>query len=273
MTAPLEIEEPEPVPLSGLLRTRCRICRTAEALAAPDQVGNAMCGPCRLAEASAATTIQRLPAETPPVGVLGGSEINYPQSGSQGALVPCPVCATSKIEKLCTYTGHVPPVPPKLVCPPGCPHPMPGPVQDLQALALRLDWKTSVVHSRGKPAGARTVSDLWSVRFRRLRWAGYAVRIGDTWKNVAVSGDTLTPLVSVLGVTELREWLKQPEQDQEWYSKIKKRRADAALAGKTRACPGPGECVWVDEKRGDHTHRANGDIKIKNSKKEKVGGL
>lgn len=251
MTALFEIEEPEPVPFSGLLRTRCRVCRTSEALAAPDQVGNAMCGPCRQQEASAASTIQRLPAKTPPRVVWAGSVDSEPA------------------EKLSAG--------PEFVCAPidwpgGCGHVAPGPVADLAERAHGFGWEVIVKHSRGVRAGARTAADQWSVAFRRWGWQGYAVRAGEAWKSVCVTGAVLPPFLA-LGVTELREWLEQPERDASWYAQIRKRRAEQELAGKTRACPGPGECAWVDEGRGDHTHRANGDIKIKNSKKEQVSGL
>lgn len=265
MTAPFEIEEPEPVPFSGLLRTRCRVCRTSEALAAPDQVGNAMCGPCRQQEASAAATIQRLPAETPSGVEWEPSQRILAENGAEGFEVTFPVC------------------------PPDCVHAVPSPVTDLLLAGLAAGWQTVQQHSRGKPAGARTVSEIWSVRFRRPGWAGYAVRVGAAWKSVAVSGETLPPLAGALGVTELREWLEQPERDASWYAKIKKRRAEQELAGKQRACPGPGKCsvmlvgdlmsvlvidpLAVYWPTPEHTHRANGEIKIKNSRAEAKVGL
>jgi len=273
MTAPFEIEEPEPVEFSGLLRTRCLVCRNGGVLAAPDQVGNAMCGPCRSQEASTAATILRLPAETPVPVPWVPPQDPEPENGSQGAEED-----------------------PGFVCPPFGPgvdgqfdpdtnacHSLPGPVGDLMHEAWRSGWLVLVRHSRGKPAGARTISDLWSVRFRRPGWAGYAVRRGDVWTSVGVSGETLTPFLD-LGVTELRTWLADPEQAPEWYAKIKKRVADAALAGKQRACPGPGLCdvqgPWVLSGGAllppigpDHTHRADGSIKIKVSRTEPKAGL
>jgi hypothetical protein len=175
---------------------------------------------------------------------------------------------------------------PGFVCPAWCVHGEPGPVTDLANVAAERGWRVRVQHSRGVLAGASTVNDLWSVRFRRPGWAGYAVRVGDAWKSVAVSGETLPPFLA-LGVTELREWLKQPERPVSWYAAIRKRVRDQDLASKVRACPGPGVCdiqgPWlfvqaaglsagqgtlVPPSGPDHTHRANGAIKIKKSKKE-----
>jgi hypothetical protein len=182
-------------------------------------------------------------------------------------------------------------VPPEFVCPAsGCDHAVPGPVADLRDLAIIKHWKVRVRHSRGQVMGGNgkqlDVADMWTVRFQRPGWMGYASRRGDAWDSVCVTGRTLPPFLA-LGVTDLKEWLAQPDQPAEWYDKIRKRVADGALASKVVKCPGPGACVvelvgqafrplrlepylWP---MPDHTHRGNGDIKIKTSKKEKVAGL
>ena len=68
MTAPFEIEEAEALPIdrSHLVRVACVRRCGKQTLADPSQVANALCGPCRYAEASLVATIQRLPGETPP---------------------------------------------------------------------------------------------------------------------------------------------------------------------------------------------------------------
>lgn len=163
-----------------------------------------------------------------------------------------------------------------------CIHEVPNPVRDLWDACDRSGWVVLEMHSRGTPAGARTVKEVWSVRFRRPGWMGYAVRAGDSWTSVCIAGDSLSPFLD-LGVTELREWLVNPEQEASWYAALRERREAQALAGKTVRCPGPGECVLhliasafvlfgVPIAEEPHTHRANGDIKIKRSRTERVDG-
>jgi hypothetical protein len=255
VTAPLEFEELEAVPFSALVRTRCRQCGTPGVLAAPGRERDALCGPHLREEASLATAISRLPAEPPPP--LGWDRPEWcgrPEAVSAAEVVP-----------------------PEFVCPAsGCDHEMPGPVGDLRDVAILAHWKVRVRHSRGGVMGGAgkqlAVADMWTVRFRRPGWAGYAARREDKWDSVCVMGSELPPFLA-LGVTDLKEWLADPAQPAEWYTRIRKRVADSALATKIVKCPGPGGCAWVDEARGLHTHRANGDIKIKTSKKEQVQGL
>lgn len=176
----------------------------------------------------------------------------------------------------------------------GCLCPAPGPVFELEALAAAEGWAVMTRHSRGTPAGARTVKDVWSVRFRRRdewgAWMGYAVRAGESWNSVCIAGDSLPPFLAA-GVTELREWLQQPAREEQWYAGIRQRRAAQELAAKVVRCPGPGECWWsaafllaahrrpwplarflVEVGSGDHSHRADGSIKIKRSRAERVDG-
>lgn len=142
--------------------------------------------------------------------------------------------------------------------------------------AWGLGWQVLTQHSRARNMQANgkqgaKVEDFWGVRFRRGEWAGYAVRRGDAWDGVCVTGSVLPPFLA-LGVTDLRVWLAEPERPASWYQEIRERVKARDLASKQRACPGPGLCAWVDEGRGDHTHRANGDIKIKKTRKEQVSG-
>jgi hypothetical protein len=172
-------------------------------------------------------------------------------------------------------------VPPEFVCPKWqCPHEVPGPVSDLWDYAYGLGWHVERRHSRGRVVGGMgkqlAAAELWSVRFRRGEWAGYAVRRDDAWDSTCISGAALPPVLGI-GVQKLRDWLAIPSAPDgkpvtEWVAEIRSEKAKADLAKKIRACPGPGECEWVDAGRGDHTHRANGEIKIKNSRKEAVAG-
>ena len=129
-------------------------------------------------------------------------------------------------------------------------------------------------HSRGGVMGGNgkqlAVAELWSVRFRRGAWQGYAVRRGSAWDSVCIAGATLPPFLA-LGVTDLRQWLADPERPGgvevgAWIENLKAQSSKRAKASKIVKCPGPGECAWVDEQRGDHTHRANGEIKIKTTR-------
>lgn len=164
------------------------------------------------------------------------------------------------------------PVPPEFVCEPnGCAHPAPGPVSELINVTRELGWDVRWQHSRGRVMGGAgkqlAAAEIWSVRFRRGARQGYAVRRDDGWDSVCVAAETL-PAFMALSVTDLRQWLAEPECGVEWYDEIRARVAASALAKKLIKCPGPGECEWVDAGRGDHTHRGNGDIKIKNSRGE-----
>lgn len=259
MTAPFEIEDPEPIPLSSLVHVRCVRCRAPKVACAPGQRGNALCGACRRQVARSAATILRLPAVPPP---------HVAAEGSQKILAQIPAERAELI-------------PAELVCAWRCSHPQPGPVWDLLRAAEDTDWRVEVRHSRGRVMGGNgkqlAPAEMWSVRFRRGSWAGYAVRRGESWDSVCITGRGLHPFLA-LGVTDLRQWLADPERPDgvelaAWVAGISKRVRDRGLASKNVKCPGPGECVWVDEGRGDHTHRANGDIKIKKSWAEQKTGL
>lgn len=166
-------------------------------------------------------------------------------------------------------------VPAESVCPLPCGHDAPKPVKDLATFAFKADWRVMLGHSRGRAVGGNgrqlDLADLWSVRFRRGEWQGYAVRRGKVWDSVCIAGATLPPFLA-LGVTELRQWLADPERPggealDGWVTAIRKRLGDQALASKIVKCPGPGKCAWLAAHRSeDHTHRANGDIKIKTTR-------
>lgn len=226
----------------------CSGCGVGNVVCAPSQTAGALCGKCRAQVASTAATILRLPAETPPRVVWSRQESLGAQIGSGAVkVVPC--------------------------LPGQCLHPWPGPVDELVKIATRLGWGTGVRHS--------TVGgvDWWSVRFGRPGWGGYAARRGDAWKSVCVTGTALPPFLG-LGVAELREWLADPEAcGPAWCDAIRAKVARAALHAKQVACPGAPLCVpvgpWtadgVGPARLDHTHRGDGGIVKKVSRKEQVG--
>lgn len=223
----------------------CTRCGAHGVVAAPGQEADALCGGCRLVDASLATAISRLPAETPPPMVWSRPESLGAQIGSGAVkVVPC--------------------------LPGQCLHARPKPVHDLQGCAAGHGWAASVRHS--------TVGgvDWWTVRFGRPGWGGYAVRRGDVWTSVCVTGETLPPFMA-LGVTELRQWLADPAACGEaWFAEVRRKVAAAELHAKQVRCPGPPRCVvagpWtavgVAPAPGEHTHRADGAIVKKVSRKE-----
>lgn len=257
----------------------CRRCSAERVVYAAGQEGNVLCGACRITEASLATAISRLPAVPPSPVVGSGSGFSGPENGSQ-AVDQCPVCAATQREPLCTFTGHVPPVPPELVCMQYCGHPLPTPVYDLDDVAILAGWRTEVRHSRGRVMGGNgkqlAAADVWSVRMHRGTWMAYAVRRGDVWQSVCITGAALPPFLA-LGVTELREWLADPDGcGPAWVDKIRGKVAASELHKKLVRCPGAPLCVLhgPDVKVGpDHTHRADGAIVKKVSRKEAQAGL
>lgn len=229
----------------------CTRCGAHGVVAAPGQEVDALCGGCRLTEASLAIAISRLPAETPPPMAWSGSGDPEPQEAAQGVEAFMPPCG------------------------PSCVHPVPKPVAQLAVQAHLDGWGTAHWHS--------TVGgvDWWSVRFGRNLpdggvFAGYAVRRGDAWKSVCVTGETLPPFMA-LGVTELRTWLADPAAcGAAWFAEVRRKVAAAELHAKQVRCLGSPRCVvagpWtaagVAPAPGEHTHRADGAIVKKVSRKE-----
>lgn len=249
------------------VHTGCTQCGAGGVVCAPGQEAGALCGGCRLQETSLATAIQRLPAVAPPPMVVSGSGKILAQDGAEAVPVApertCPVFV---------YGSGVN----------GCGHDMPGPVRDLAGEALMRGWSVQRGHSRGVRSGASAVAELWSVRFRRGTWQGYAVRVGDAWKSVCIAGAALPPFLA-LGVTDLREWLAEPERcsGAAWIGEARRRQAAAELHKKLVRCPGPPRCVvagpWTVDGAApaalDHTHRGDGAIVKKVSRKEAAAGL
>ncbi len=133
-------------------------------------------------------------------------------------------------------------VPPEYVCRParegGCEHTPPAPVSTLADAAWAAGWQREVRHSRGGVVGGTgkqlAVADMWSVRFRRDGWMGYAVRRGAAWSSVCVAGASLPPFLK-LGVTGLKVWLAEPDQPAEWYAEVVRLEAERAAATKAKA--------------------------------------
>lgn len=169
---------------------------------------------------------------------------------------------------------------PSMVCPTGpagaCGHEAPTVVVGLVGTARGCGWLVEVGHSRGRVMGGTgkqlAAAEMWSVRFRRPGWQGYAVRRGAAWSSVCVAGETLPPFLA-LGTGELAEWLADPSAcGPWWYQAIVDRKAGQKLAAKVLACPGRGRCAWVDGEHGMHTHRGNGEIRPATSKAVEHGG-
>jgi pimeloyl-ACP methyl ester carboxylesterase len=240
-----EFEEPQPVAASHLLRCRCCVCG-AEALAAPQQVSVARCTGCMGA------------------GAASGARVG---SYTPGALLVPLRPAQQVVERADLH-------PPVSVCESnGCEHTEPAPVTALLNAAYAAGWRAVVRHSRGGVMGGSgkqlADAEIWSVRFRCGSWQGYAVRRGDVWDSVCVAGAGLPPFL-LLGVTSLREWLTEPDRPPAWYQEKRAEEAARKLAAKIVKCPGPGHCTWAEP--GEHTHRGNGDIKPKTSRKESEHG-
>lgn len=265
MTAPMEFEiEAEPIAASHLLAVPCVRRCGARTVAAPGQERAALCGPCRLREASGVAAIQRLPTVPPP-------PLGWDRPDGSGATEAVSAPAVQD---------------PEMVCPAYCEHERPGPVRGLVEHAGSYGWHLEVRHSRGGVMGGSgkqlAVADMWSVRFRRGPWKGYAARRGEDWDSVCVAGEALPPFL-MLGLVQLREWLTQPDRPAAWYDAVRALRAQQELDKKIVKCPGPGVCdvqgpwsldgVLVPPSGPDHTHRASGAIRIKISKKEKASGL
>ncbi len=195
-----------------------------------------------------------------------GSGSSSPENGSQPVFTPRAAEESAERKELEA---------PEFVCGTLCMHEVPRPVRDLCALAERHGWTYREMHSRGRPVGANgkqlAVAEMWSVRFRRDGYAGYAVRRGAAWSSVWVAGVSLPPF-GKLGVTLLGEWLAAPNRPASWYADVVAGKAASALAAKVVACPGRGKCAWVDEDLGLHTHRGNGDVKPKKAGEVEHGG-
>lgn len=166
--------------------------------------------------------------------------------------------------------------PPAFVCEAHpCEHPEPGPVADLRKWAVDCGWELRTQHSRGGVMGGTgkqlAEAEMWSVRFRRDAWCGYAVRRGAEWSSVWVAGTGLPPF-GKLGVTGLREWLADPARPAGWYVSVLLKQEAQALAAKIVPCPGVKACRWDDPQSLRHTHRGNGDIKEKRVRKAKEHG-
>lgn len=227
MTEPFEFEiEAEPVAASHLLRVRCCGCGVAgAALAAPGQERNARCAPCM----GGSVVLDR--------SALGRYE---PVQGD--ALVRTEVVDASEVVEY--------PVP-RVSSLDDVEGDWPGPVLKLEADARGLGWTTRRAYSRGcfphgttgRPLAER---DVFSVRFAREAWQGYAIYTGGKWESIFVTGAALLPF-GKMGRTELGEWLTCPGRDESWYDAIRERerlaeaRKREAAAVRARKGKGKGE--------------------------------
>lgn len=103
------------------------------------------------------------------------------------------VCFPMRIEWEMTKTKVAKPYPgPRFTTADGHAEPArPGPVSELERLALDLGWRVRVMHSAGHPPHSTTGAPLayrevWSVRMARLGDYAVAVREGDKWQTMWV---------------------------------------------------------------------------------------
>ncbi len=238
-----------------LIETECVSC-WRPTLAAPEAAGRARCSACHAGGVSVAL---------PPV--------DEPAPGWVWAAAGAPLRGPEAV----ALRGEHPA--PEFVCLDGCDHVRPGPVDTLLARGEVHGWRTEVLHSRGTGVAANgrplTVADYWSVRAgKRIgehQYRAFAVRRGLTWDTVGVVGGGRPPFMQ-LSVTDLVDWLEDPARPDEWFRAVVRRREMQARAAKVVRCPGPGECEWVDGERGEHTHRASGEIKPRQARERVHGG-
>lgn len=208
-----EFEEPEPVEASHLLRTWCS-CGT-ETLAAPGWVRSARCAPCLARDTGGGVVYAGLPYSLPvgyPLGIAAQREVER---------VPHPAPEVSTRDPRPESVSE------------------PLTVTDLAVYAGARGWAVTVAYSRGNGVHGTTgrptaLAEYWSVRFARGGYAGYAVRRDGTWHSVAVRGLELPPFLA-MGITELKQWLEQPERPAQWYSDIVTRRAEQKAAARQSA--------------------------------------
>lgn len=241
-----EIEEPEPVEASHLLRVSCAKRCGQRALCAPGRERTALCTAC-IGQSVAAPQLHG--RYVPAVG--------YPQGVR-------PVVEEVREEHPAPEVGSREGTwPDRWV--------MPVPIRALDRLAEACGWQARVQYARGtalaKYHGQWQRKESVALRIARRGFGAYAVYVhtagrpgGWTWGSVWLWGETLLPFGHA-GVTELETWLEAGgTMPPGWYGEIRERRRTQAQASKMVACPGVGSCDWAD--RGtDHTHRANGDIK------------
>jgi hypothetical protein len=103
----------------------------------------------------------------------------------------------------------------------------PGAVEKLASDGCALHWDVRKTWARGCLPHATTgrpgaPEDSYAVRFARETWSAWAVYRGGAWKFVWMVGRDLPPF-GLGGVTDLREWLADPEKLTSWYGAIRER--------------------------------------------------
>lgn len=212
MTAPMEFEEPEPIPSSHLVRTQCRTCgRPAQC--DPRALSTARCAGCLGSGAVFA------PGEIPhyhPGGwkTWGPAEVRerapHPAPGEVGKWTDAGVTMALPFE-------------------------LPAPVRGLAEVAVGAGWQVRMRYARGYGIHAtqgRPTSLVHSLAVAcrlcgRQAFAVYERPVKDAgewaWRTVWLL-DTGRPPFGIASIGELTEWLKAGgEVPEEWYGRVRDR--------------------------------------------------
>lgn len=211
MSMPFEFEEAQEIPASHLLRTRCAGCG-GQALAAPGRERDARCASCW---GGSQVVSPRAMAYTVPAGYPLG-----PAPAVEAGHEPYPAPAVSSRNRLTPVFGY------------------PDVVTKLAREAGERGWRTETAWARGCLPHATTgrpgrAEDSFRVKFARGPWAAWAIYRGAGWKFLWIWGQHLLPF-GMCNVTDLKVWLSDPDQPQQWYEGIRERIATAEANRKAR---------------------------------------
>lgn len=239
MTAPgaFEIEEPEPVEASHLIKTQCRTCG-APTLAVAEHLCDASCGACLWDRVSAGKAGGEIGVPGPVVARWrseqpsgGGAEFWHKdaKSGVWSKVMPPEVIHPAPEQ----VGGEMPSV-------------MPDAVLRLSELAREAGWEVGVTYARGTGVHGSTgrptsLRHSLAVRCHHPLFGLSAVALyvrpvtaSGTWSrgSVWLWGPSL-PHFRLAGFTELKEWLREGGQvGAEWYAAVRFAVAEAEEAGR-----------------------------------------
>lgn len=214
MTMPVEMEiEAREIPASHLLSVRCTGCG-GRTLAAPGRERLARCATCW---GGSVLLPARSMAYTIPVGwpLLRVTLVEQERT-------PYPAPEVSSRDDIAALHGVV----------------WPSAVEKLASDGSALAWDVRKQWARGCLPHATTgrpgaSEDSFAVCFARDVWTAWAVYRGGAWKFVWMTGKDLPPF-GLGGVTDLREWLADPDRPASWYDAIRERVANRKEAAKSR---------------------------------------
>jgi hypothetical protein len=231
MTASMEFEfeDPELIVASHLVRTTCRICGTAEALAVPEKAEVAGCAPCLAARVGAG-------------GVYEGKPVPVVRFGTYGVELPPEVREAYPVPEAESRTPW--------------PYGMefPAPIDALALFACSAGWKVKVAYSRGRmPHGSTgrpgALKHLISLRFGghpmtdRQAYAVYSKSVTGagtwSWSSVWIWGPDLPPF-GMCGQLDFRVYLKEivileKPYVATWVGGVRRRVTEAEVARKLKA--------------------------------------